>query len=75
MLEDGEVIKARALLSNCTNRVTFFDLVKEPQRILSSAQYHKLKNIEYNGAATKINIALKKLPRFKSFRNHELPAE
>ena len=34
-----------------------------------------MKNIEYNGAATKLNIVLKKLPKFKSFRNHELQAE
>jgi len=73
-LETGEVIEAKAILSNCTNRVTFFDLVKNSQNVLTSQEYHKLKNIEYNGAATKLNIALKKLPKFKSFRNHEMPA-
>ena len=50
-------------------------LVKDAKRILSQKDYHKIKNTEYNGAATKLNIALKKLPKFKSFRNHELPAE
>ena len=55
--------------------MTFFDLVKEPEKILDKKLFHKLKNIEYNGAATKLNIALKKLPKFKSFRNHPLPPE
>ena len=36
---------------------------------MPKATYNKLKNIEYNGAATKINLALKKLPKFKSFAN------
>lgn len=49
--------------------------MKNPKSILSDQEYHKLKNIEYNGAATKLNIALKKLPKFKSFKNHELPAD
>ena len=49
-------------------------MVKKPQDVLTSQEYHKIKNIEYNGAATKINLALKKLPKFKSFRNHDLPA-
>ncbi len=73
-MENGEIIEGKAILSNCTNRVTFFDLVKDPKSILTSQEYHKLKNIEYNGAATKLNIALNKLPKFKSFRNHELGA-
>jgi hypothetical protein len=50
-------------------------MIKNPQDVLTTQEYHKLKNIEYNGAATKINLALKGLPKFKSFRNHELPAE
>ena len=60
-------------MSNCTNRVTFFDLVKEPEKKLSKPVFNKLQNIEYNGAATKINLVLNKLPKFKSFRNHPLP--
>jgi phytoene dehydrogenase-like protein len=55
--------------------VTFFNLVKEPQKVLPKPTYNKLKNIEYNGAATKLNIALKKLPKFKAFKNHPLSAE
>lgn len=73
-LRNGEMIESKAVLSNCTNRVTFFNLVKQPENVLARAQYNKLKNVEYNGAATKLNIALKKLPKFKAFRNHPLPA-
>jgi len=39
---------------------------------MTKSVYNKLKNIEYNGAATKINLALKKLPKFKSFANINL---
>lgn len=74
-MKNGETIESKIVLSNCTNRVTFFNLVKEPERILPRAAYNKLKNIEYNGAATKLNIALKKLPKFKAFKNHPLSAE
>ena len=61
-------------MSNCTNQVTFFNLIKNSEKVLPRPLYNKLKNIEYNGAATKLNIALKKLPKFKSFRNHPLSA-
>jgi len=59
-------------MSNCTNKVTFFNLIKNSEKYLSKPIYNKLKNIEYNGAATKINMALKKLPKFKAFKDHEL---
>lgn len=62
-------------MSNCTNKVTFFNLIKNAEKYLSKDVYNKLKNIEYNGASTKINMALKKLPKFKAFKNHELNAQ
>ncbi len=57
-------------MSNCTNKVTFFNLIKNSEKYLPKSVYNKLKNIEYNGAATKINLALKKLPKFKAFAGH-----
>ena len=47
-------------------------MIKNSEKYLSKPIYNKLKNIEYNGAATKINMALKKLPKFKAFKDHEL---
>lgn len=52
--------------------MTFFNLIKNAQNHLSKNLYNKLKNIEYNGAATKINLALRKLPKFKAFVGHKL---
>ena len=62
-------------MSNCTNKVTFFNLIKNSEKYLSKSNYNKLKNIQYNGAATKINLALKKLPKFKAFANHKIARE
>ena len=50
-------------------------MVKQPEKVLPRPVYNKLKNVEYNGAATKLNIALKNLPKFKSFKNHPLSAD
>lgn len=74
-LTNGQIVEAKQILSNCTNRVTFFDLIKNSEEILERKTYNKLKNIEYNGAVTKLNIALKSLPKFKAFKNHELQAD
>jgi phytoene dehydrogenase-like protein len=74
-LESGEVFESKVILSNCTNKVTFFNLIKNAEKYLPRSVYNKLKNIEYNGAATKINLALRKLPKFKAFAGHALPAE
>lgn len=73
-MANGEIIESKAILSNCTNKVTFFNLVKNAEKYLPKNVFNKLKNIEYNGAATKINMALKKLPKFKAFANHPLSA-
>lgn len=62
-------------MSNCTNRVTFFNLIKNAEEILPRPVFNKIKNIKYEGAATKINLALKKLPKFKAFKGHELTGE
>ncbi|XP_031472746.1 uncharacterized protein LOC116245227 [Nymphaea colorata] len=62
-------------MSNCTNKVTFFNLIKNSEKYLAKNVYNKLKNIEYNGAATKINLALRKLPKFKAFAGHKLQVE
>ena len=71
-LENGEIYESKVILSNCTNKVTFFNLIKNAQNHLPKNLYNKLKNIEYNGAATKINLALRKLPKFKAFVGHKL---
>ncbi len=42
---------------------------------MARSLYNKLKNIEYNGAATKINLALRKLPKFKAFKGYSLREE
>ena len=71
-LANGEIIESKAILSNCTNKVTFFNLVKNAEKYLPKNVFNKLKNIEYNGAATKINMALRKLPKFKAFASQAL---
>lgn len=71
-LTNGETIESKVILSNCTNKVTFFNLIKNAEKYLPKNVFNKLKNIEYNGAATKINLALRKLPKFKAFAGHVL---
>lgn len=72
-LQTGEIIEAKNILSNCTNQVTFEQLIKHPEDILSKQELNKIRSIEYNGACTKINIALKKLPKFKAFKDINIP--
>lgn len=69
-LNDGETILANNILSNCTHEVTFKKLVPNVDRILSKDLLNKIKSIEYNGAATKFNIAIKGLPKFKCLKNN-----
>ena len=56
-------------MSNCTHRVTFDKLVANSEKLLTKEQLNKIKGVEYNGAATKFNIAIKGLPKFKCLKN------
>ncbi|CAJ0579727.1 unnamed protein product, partial [Mesorhabditis spiculigera] len=61
-LAGGAEIHADVVLSNCTPKVTFCDLIAEsalPTKFLKS-----IKQIDYTSPVTKINVALKELPNF-----------
>lgn len=71
-MTNGEIILGKNILSNCTHQVTFEKLIPNSNKILSKELSHKIKSIEYNGAATKINMAIKGLPKFKCLKNSNL---
>ncbi|MDH3198162.1 MAG: NAD(P)/FAD-dependent oxidoreductase [Candidatus Krumholzibacteria bacterium] len=64
VLESGEEIAARAVLSNCDPRRTFLGLVGEthlPDDFVSDIRRYKLR-----GSSGKVNLALDRLPDFTS---------
>ncbi|KAJ3193412.1 Pyridine nucleotide-disulfide oxidoreductase domain-containing protein 2 [Irineochytrium annulatum] len=66
-LLDGTVIKARAVISNATPKVTFQDLL--PVGVLGADDATAVKGIDYQSATTKINVAVDRLPDFKAIPN------
>ncbi|KAA3647795.1 MAG: NAD(P)/FAD-dependent oxidoreductase [Chloroflexi bacterium] len=63
-LEDGEVIKAKAIVSNASPRHTFFELASPshlPVKIM-----RRVRNIRYRGSTAKVLLALNDLPLFNS---------
>jgi phytoene dehydrogenase-like protein len=63
LLENGEHVKARAVISNASPRHTFFDLVGAHH--LEVRFVRDLKNIRYRGSTARITLALSGLPPFR----------
>lgn len=64
VLNDGEVVQAKMILSNADPRTTFFDLVG-PEN-LDVEVVREVKNIRYQGCLSRMILALSDLPRFRS---------
>ncbi|CAN6482036.1 unnamed protein product [Victoria cruziana] len=62
ILVDGTHIHASSVLSNATPHVTFMKLM--PDGILPEEFVHAINSIDYSSGATKINLAVDKLPQF-----------
>ncbi len=62
LLESGELVEARAVLSNANPRHTFFDLVGAPN--LEVRFVREVRNIRYRGSLARVNLALRGLPTF-----------
>jgi phytoene dehydrogenase-like protein len=73
VLQNGEEIKARIVVSNADPRRTFLGLVEE--RHLPSDFLHSIRNFRSEGCSVKINLALEALPNFTAYPNrsdHEI---
>ncbi|KAJ8770718.1 hypothetical protein K2173_021365 [Erythroxylum novogranatense] len=68
LLEDGTRIHCSAVLSNATPYKTFMDLV--PRNLLPDEFVRAIKNSDYSSGVTKINLAVERLPQFKSFKQN-----
>ncbi|XP_050291401.1 uncharacterized protein LOC126732532 isoform X3 [Quercus robur] len=66
LLTDGEQFCSSIILSNATPYKTFMELV--PQNFLPDGFVRAIKNSDYRSGTTKINVAVDKLPQFKSCR-------
>jgi len=64
LLETGEQIPARVIISNASPRHTFFDLVGADK--LEVQFVREVKNIRYRGCLARLILALDGLPRFKA---------
>jgi phytoene dehydrogenase-like protein len=62
VLQGGEEIRARSVVSNCDPRATFFGLVGE--RELPPDFVRDLSRYKYRGSSGKVNLALDRLPVF-----------
>lgn len=63
LLENGERLEARSILSSATPRHTFFDLVGASNLEVSFGR--ELKNIRYRGSTARLNLALDGMPAFR----------
>lgn len=68
-LKDGEVLRARQVISNATAEVTFRQLL--PPSTLPPAFDAAVSRIDYSSASMKINLALSELPDFSCLPGRE----
>ncbi|KAK3095781.1 hypothetical protein FSP39_019008 [Pinctada imbricata] len=66
-LDDGTEIKAKAVLSNATPKITYLNLIKKG--ILPENLTSELENFDYTSPVTKINVAVKEIPNFTADPN------
>ena len=69
VLEDGTEIRARFVLSNADPKVTFLKLT--PRESLPGDFVKRIESLDFSSAVTKINLALDRLPSFKSLPGHD----
>jgi phytoene dehydrogenase-like protein len=65
VLESGETLSARVVLSNADPKVTFLKLV-DPADLAEDFR-HQVERIQMQGCVAKINLALDALPDFKAY--------
>ncbi len=63
LLENGEQIEAKIVVSNANPRHTFFKLIGAPEFEIDFNR--DVKNIKYRGSTARINLALRDLPNFE----------
>jgi phytoene dehydrogenase-like protein len=68
-LADGTEIRARAVLSSADPRVTFLSLAP-PESLPDDFRAH-IAALDFSSGVTKINLALERLPSFRSLPGHE----
>lgn len=76
LLKNGKFIESDFVLSNCTPKVTFLDLLKkynlnkhEDKEV--SNFFKRIQNINYESGTMKINLAVNKLPNFLADPNQK----
>lgn len=72
VLESGEEIAARAIVSSADPRTTFLELC-EP-RLLAASFVRHVRNVKYRGSVARIHLALSALPEFLAHGPDEGPA-
>ncbi|MEY4168853.1 MAG: hypothetical protein RIR52_2677 [Acidobacteriota bacterium] len=73
VLQNGEEIRARLVVSNADPRRTFLGLIED--RHLPGDFLHSIRNFRSEGCSVKINLALDALPNFTAYPNrsdHEI---
>lgn len=73
VLESGEEISARAIISNADPRTTFLNLVDAAE--LDPGFIQKIRNYRATGAVAKVNLALSALPKFTSLKEGDVVAK
>ncbi len=67
ILESGEEIQAKAVISSANPGQTFFDMVGAPELEIDFVR--SVKNIKYRGSTARVNLALRGLPNFTGAAN------
>jgi phytoene dehydrogenase-like protein len=73
LLENGQHVKARLLVSSADPRHTFFDLVGASHLPVRFAR--QVKNIQFRGSTARINLVLDALPQFTALDNLSSPED
>ncbi|MFT5451750.1 MAG: phytoene dehydrogenase-like protein, partial [Enterobacterales bacterium] len=69
-LDDGDIILSNLVVSNADPKTTFKDLVGYPN--IETGMARNVHNIRMKGAAAKLHLALKGLPKFKGVSDEDL---
>jgi phytoene dehydrogenase-like protein len=73
VLENGDTIEARAVMSSADPKHTLLSLV-DPARLLPSFR-EKIRRLRSRGTLAKVNLALAKLPTFAGTSGRSVPAD